>query len=387
MLPFVFALVAAAAPHVFPFEIASNKPFVRVSVNGSAPQWFIFDTGNNGPSIVALECADRLRMERSAGDRANIGAGSGADVRLAHAAQPFRLSTLGESLTVADPRLLSLAHVGRAEGHRTDGLIGADFLSRHVVEFDYARGRITIRDPETYAPPADAVVLPLDLETGWPVVQGTVTTPGGRPLPCRLIVDTVVRFTIALFRPFSETHRLYDAAALHRIVIGSGAGGLSRGDVGRLESLSLGPRAFADPVAVFSRDTTGVFALDGPDGIIGGELLRRHRVTFDCPHARMILEPYPGSSPPFEFDMSGMFLAAEDPDYATVRVLWVNDGSPAATAGLMKDDEIVSIDGRRTPALTLDQARAALRTPGVRQLEVRRGGKTMRVRLEARRQV
>lgn len=386
MLPLSVLLLAAAAV-AHPFEIASNKPFVSVTVNGSAPQWFILDSGNNGPSLIAHECAERLKLERGADTRVQVGAGSGADVRAAVGTGVARLTTLGETLAVAEPRMLTLGHVARVEGRRVDGLIGRDFISRHVIEIDYAANRITIHDPETYTPPAGAIVVPLSLDTGWPVVEGSVTPPGGTPIPCRLIIDTGVRFTIALFRPFSVRHGLYDpAGGLGDRVVGTGMGGVSRGDIGRLDALALGARSFARPVAVISRDTTGVFALDGPDGIVGGELLRRHRVTFDEPHARMILEPY-ADSVAFEWDMSGAFLTTDAPDYTRIRVLSVGPKTPAAAAGLLADDEIVGIDGRRTPALRLDQARTLLRTPGTRQLEVRRGGKVLRVRLEARRMV
>src|SRR5262249_26977586 len=158
-----------------------------------------------------------------------------------------------------------------------------------------------------------------------------------------------VRFTVALFRPFSSRHALYDTpGTLGDRVVGVGAGGASRGDVCRLDALTIGSLAYSKPVAVFSRDTRGIFAVDGPDGIVGGELLRRHRVTFDYPHRRLILEPYAGPGP-FEFDMSGLFLTSDAPDYARIRILSVGPETPAAKAGLMTDDEIVSIDGRRPP--------------------------------------
>jgi hypothetical protein len=382
-------LAGASVPQTFSFEISSNKPFVRVTLNDSAPQWFILDTGNNGGTLIARECADRLRLRRSAESKAEIGAGSGADVGLSVVEKPVRLRSLGKSLTLVEPTVVSLAHVSRAEGRRLDGSLGADFISQHVLVIDYARGTIAVHDPDKFVPPRGGVVVPVSLDTGWPIAQSTITTRGGKTLPCRLIVDTGVRFTLALFRPFSEKNGLYDSeGVLHDVVIGAGVGGFSRGDVARLDAISLGPRTFTNPVAVFSRDTSGIFSLDGPDGILGGELLRRHRVTFDYPHQRIILEPYEDSAKaPFEFDMSGLFLGTDDPDFRKIRILNVNPGMPAVGSGLQIGDEIVAIDGQRTPALTLDQARAMLRVPVARKLEVRRGEQKLVVNLTARRMV
>lgn len=390
MLPIALVLLLSApqsAARPFPFEIGSNKPFVPVTVDGSAPQWFILDTGCSGTSIIARECADRLRLQRGAEDKVEVGAGSGADVGLATASRALRLGALGETLAVAAPRVLTLAHVARLEGRRVDGLLGGDFLARHVVEIDYARRQITIRDTAAFIPPPDAPVIPLNLDTGWPVVEGTITPRGGTPIPCRLIIDTGVRNIVTLFQPFSEKHGLHDTrGSLSNAVIGGGVGGASRGDVARLDALALGSLSFPLPVAVFSRDTSGIFALDILEGIVGGELLRRHRTTFDYPHGRMILEPYAAPGP-FEYDMSGLFMASEAPDFTKITIMAVQARTPAADAGLEVGDEIVSIDDRPTPKLTLDDARALLRAPVARQLEIRRHGTLLRVRLQARRLV
>jgi hypothetical protein len=389
-LAVVLAVVLPSSPRAapsHPFEIASNKPFVQVSIDGSDPQWFILDTGCRGSSIVARECAERLQLERGAELRADIGAGSGTTAGIAPLRRPVRLMALGETLSVAEPMALTLGHVARVEGRRVDGLIGGDFLARHVVEIDYARRQIAVHDPESYRPPSGATEIPLNLDTGWPVVSGTITPRGGTPIRCQLIIDTGVRNTVTLFRPFAEQHGLYGAErSLRDAVTGSGVGGVSRGDVARLEAMELGSLSFAEPVAVFSRDTTGIFAIDEPHGIVGGELLRRHRTTFDYPHGRLILEPYP-STGSFEFDMSGLFLAAEAPAFTRITVVSVSPETPAARAGVQPGDEIVSVDGRRGPKLRLDDARTLLRAPGARQLEIRRSGKLLKMRLEVRRLV
>ena len=378
------AVSSGARP--LPLELTNNTPFVQVSVDGSAPQTFILDTGNNGGSIVARECADRLGLASGAEAKADIGAGAGADVRTSQASQAVLLKALGDTLTVAQPMLLTLAHVARGEGRRVDGLLGSDFMSRHVVQIDYAARTITVHDSTPFPIPPGAAVVPLDLETGWAIAEFMVTPQGGKAIPCRVIVDTGMRGTITLFRPFSTKHGLFDSpGTLPHMVTGTGAGGITRGDVGRLDALSIGSLTFDRPVAVFSRDTTGVLASEYPEGIAGGEILRRHRVTFDYPHGRMILEPYAKAESTFEYDMSGLFLTADSPAFEKIRVVSVNPGTPAAAAGLRTDDEIVSIDGQRTPKMSLDQARQRLRTPGARRLEIRRHGQTMNLRLEARR--
>ena len=389
----VVASLPGAAPDTagrvlgeLPFEIASNKPYVQVSINGSARQWFILDSGCSGTSVIAKECAERAGLQGEGETETHLGAGAGVRVGVA-SVHDVTLEVGGAKMASPELRIFPLAHVSPYEGRRVDGLIGQDFLERHVVEIDYARGRIRILDPTGFAPPAGGTSIPITLQDGLAVAEGAVTVRGGESIPCRLVIDTGVRATLILYRPFAVAHGLLDAPGnLLSATVGGGAGGETRGDIGRLAVLRIGPSRFQKPVAIFSRDTVGVFASSDPDGIIGGELLRRSKVTFDYPHQRIILEPYT-SPPAFEYDMSGLFLVAEGDAFQHILVRSATQGTPAADAGVRRDDEIVAINGRRPPALTLEEARRILRTPGNCRLDLLRGGRRWQVTFVTRRLV
>ena len=370
-----------------PFEIASNKPFVQVSINGAPKQWFILDTGCAGTSVIAKEYAERAGLQGQDETQTHLGAGEGVRVGVA-TVRDVTLDVGGVAMKSPELRIFSLAHVAPFEGRRVDGLIGQDFLERHVVEIDYQRRRIRILDPARFVPSGGGIAIPITVEGGHPVAEGAITVREGPPIPGRFLIDTGVRATIILFRPFSVAHRLLDAPGnLQRATIGGGAGGETRGDIGRLATLRIGPAEFQDPIAIFSRDTVGVFATGELDGIIGGELLRRSKVTFDYPHSRILLEPYAGSAQAFEYDMSGLFLVAHGGAFQRVVVQSVTHGTPAAKAGLEPGDQIVAIDGRRSPNLTLEDARRILRAPGTRRLEIQRNQRRIQVTLVTRRLV
>jgi len=381
---------AAAAPatdrgpcHETPFEMASHKIWVPVRVNGSAPQWFIFDTGDQGTSVVARECAARIGLPLGESHTVSLGAGTGAQVHLA-TARDVALEVAGETFRVPTAAVFELGHVAPFEGRRVDGLLGEDFLHHHVVEIDYARRVLRIYDPETYRYTGTAPPVPMVAPSGLVVVRARVTARGRAPLAARVAIDTGVRTTLIWYRPFVAAHDL--VAALPRTfaaTIGGGAGGESRGDVGRLARLDLAGQAIDAPTAVFSRDTSGVFAGSGQDGIVGGELLERFRVTFDYPHQRVMLEPYAVPVTGFDYDMSGLFLVARGEAFERVTVLSVAPGSPAAAAGIARDDEITALDGRPANSLTLDALRARLVVRGARvALTVRHAGVERTVTLD-----
>ena len=294
------------------------------------------------------------------------------------------LSLDGDTLSAPEFRVFSLSHVEPFEGRRVDGLLGEDFLRRHVVQFDYAHRRVRIIDPRSYVPGPKAIVVPIDTEGGLAVADGSVGLSGRPPIPCRLVIDTGVRATVIFYHPFAEGHGLLDASGRAvTATIGGGAGGETRGDLGRVERLSIGGLTFAQPVALFSRDTVGVFAQSEPDGIVGGEILRRCQATFDYPNGRLVLEPYT-DSPPFVYDMSGTFLIGDSSDLGRVMIFSVAERTPAAECGLRKGDQIVSIDGRPAASLGLEGARALFRRAARYRLEIRRGDQPRTIDLATR---
>jgi hypothetical protein len=367
-------------------QIGSNKPWVQVAVNDSPPLWFILDTGAAGGSVLSKEAAERLGLQRGAETQAHVGAGEGVSVGIS-ALENITIHVAGDSMAIPEMPVFSLAHVSPFEGRRLDGLLGEDFLRRHVVEIDYAKRTLRIIDPEAYTPSSTATVVPISVDDGLAMAEGTIQRPGEASIPCRFVIDTGVRTTLVLYHPFVMRHRFLESnRPVITATIGGGAGGETKGDLGRLDSLHIGALAFDNPPVIFSRDTVGVFAGDDADGIVGGEILRRCKTTFDYPHARLLLEPYAGGKP-FEYDMSGLFLVGEGTDYNQVTVLSVAARTPAAEAQLMKGDEIVSIDGRAASKVGLDGVRELFRVPKAYRLEVKRGEKKLNVELKTRRLV
>src|SRR5262249_44279077 len=118
-----------------PFELNSNKLFLRVQVN-QQPCWFILD---NGASFNVLD-RDRAAAlgisshgqseERGAGDRTITSA----------IATGISLALPGLVLPRQEIHVISLGPtVARSEGRAVEGLLGYDFFKRFVVEIDYER--------------------------------------------------------------------------------------------------------------------------------------------------------------------------------------------------------------------------------------------------------
>jgi hypothetical protein len=137
-------------------------------------------------------------------------------------------------------------------------------------------------------------------------------------------------------------------------------------------AVRIGRFSIERPVAFFSEDRTGVFAMTEVDGSIGERIAERFRIFLDYARNRLILEPAgPGGTDARAF--SGASFEASGPDYRTLRVRKVAGDGAAARAGLEPDDVIESIDEKSAGDLTLDDVLGMLEKPVTRTIAVRRG--------------
>jgi len=364
-----------------PFELTSNHIYLQLRVNDSAPLWFLLDTGA-AASVIDTGTAEALGLELK-GQLEGRGAGEGStDVAFVTGAS---FSLPGVELHDQTIAAISIAPLVPFEGRAIHGILGYDFASRFVLEIDYAAGLLHLYDPQAHSYAGPGEDLPITLEDNVPYIQAGVLLPGREAVEGKFLVDTGARVALVLNRPFVETHQLEPRKRI-TAPLGVGVGGETKQHIGRVAELRLGEVVVRDVVAGFSQDVRGGGADPECAGLIGGEVLRRFKAIFDYSDGRMILERNAHFEEPYEYDMSGLFLAAEGEAFDHFRVHRVVEGSPAAEAGLQEGDVIVALDGRTAAAFTLEQVRKRFAEAGrCILLEVRRDGEALQVELELRR--
>ncbi|MHC4608300.1 MAG: retropepsin-like aspartic protease, partial [Planctomycetota bacterium] len=296
---------------------------------------------------------------------------------------------LGEGITLANQGsiCLPMRHIDVFEGRPAHGLIGSALFQRYVAEIDYAKKRLHLYGREEFRKSGIGIPLSFTFTGHLVTLAAKVGLPDGETVDARLVVDTGARTCVMFNRPFIEKHNLTGRIpGLRAATVGGGAGGESRGLVGRVESLKVGDLTIRRPVAVLTRDKSGVLVSDKFDGIIGGPVLMRYRPIFDYTRKELTLQPGEGSDAPYEYDMSGLFLTGDGPDFREFRVMSVMTGSPAEEADLRRGDVILSVDGRRPGSL--DELRGILKEEGkTRRLEVKRGEKRFVIEMVLRKLV
>ena len=353
-------------------------------MNGSRPLSFALDTGA-GPALVTLQTATELGLSLY-GTVNSGGAGPGTQTgrRVKDASWSLvGLDGFSQPLTLALP----MAFLSSALGRDADGIIGGEFIKQFVLELDYQARSIVLHERSTFRYDGKGETLPLEFtQGGHPIVKATVTPFGGQPIEQRFMLDIGSGLALALHSPFVAEHDLPGSQTRTIRAIGmAGAGGTSVGRLGRVAALQLGSFRIEGPVTLFSEDKAGAFANASLAGNIGAQIVSRFRTILDYGGNRLILEPSPAFSEPFDRAMSGISVRSEGSDYRTFRVKEVLEDSPATDAGLAVGDVITSIDGVAADSLTLTALTELLEKPVARELTMRRGNQVLKVRLTPRR--
>ena len=394
LLPRLFILVIFCAlnltafsqnekPFSVPFEASNNLIIVQTSVNGAKPLSFILDTGASG-TVISESAAKDLGLKLEGQGNASA---QGGEIEMAFVKQAsLRLSKDVElpNLTLAAIRLNGLeAGLGR----KVDGILGYEIFKRFVVEIDYASRAVKFYEPQTYKYAGRGKTIPIVIEDNTPFVRAEVVPADQQSFEGNFLVNTGLTGTLAFNSPFVAQNKLLELLPNTKaITFGSILAGKSAGRIGRVKSLRFGGILIENPVANFSQDAAGDDSDAESAGMIGGEVLRRFKLIVDYSRSQIILEPNKQISDAYEFDMSGASLAAGGEGFKIFKVRSLIEKSPAAEAGLQVGDAIISINGKPTNEMTLEQIRRIFRQAGqIYKLSIRRNESPLEITLKTRR--
>jgi len=153
---------------------------------------------------------------------------------------------------------------------------------------------------------------------------------------------------------------------------------------GRVGRFSLGQYSFENMPVLLSQTTAGPLSPRAIAGIIGNRIWRRFNTVFDYSRDRIYLEPNGFFDDVFRVDCSGLSITSTAA--STVVVKRVQEGSPAAEAGVLVGDEIASINGRSATGYSLSDIRSMLaRDLDTVNLALKRDGKLIALSLRLRR--
>src|SRR5580704_4683878 len=256
-----------------PFVYEDARVFVPVQVDSGQPRWFILDTGAPGVTLDRGFARELRLPVTDAGRTSGVGTGS---LGLGRASGVFlRVGTVSLGPTEAGVMAIDsvLAPYG---GRAAPGVIGSTLFNEYVVELDFDRSVMILRDPKAFHYHGDGIVIPIRFFNEIPITDGQLAPPAPAiPIPVRLAVDLGAKATLLVSELFIRAHDLMQQFPRHtESPLGAGIGGETRYSFARATSLVLLDSKGSESAARLDNPVVGLsvrrtFRADWCDGLLG----------------------------------------------------------------------------------------------------------------------
>ncbi|MBI3878792.1 MAG: aspartyl protease family protein [Verrucomicrobia bacterium] len=263
-----------------PVEIRRGSLLVKTRINGFEPLTFKLDTGF-GITTLHPSLTEPLKLQRVG--RLTIVGIAGREQAGTFGGAVFDFG----GMKFSPRRVAALPSEANRPRRGRDGILGADFFERFVVELDPKAKTLKLHEPSSFNYTGKGEILPLEFRSDTPIAEATVTLAGRAPVRAKFEIDCGCDDCLCLGRAFCDANGLLDANGKdgRRVGVGGGTGVRE----GQLASLQLGKLTVVKPSANFFLEGSPAGA--GLAGHIGLGALQKFRVIFDYSRKRMILEP------------------------------------------------------------------------------------------------
>ncbi|MFA4867450.1 MAG: aspartyl protease family protein [Pedobacter sp.] len=325
------------------FTLVKNLIIVPLYINNKGPFNFILDTGV-GPLIITdptLIDSIGIKISRSI-KISGLGKGNEIDAYVSNdiAAQLGKASINNIPTAILKKDIFGLSNY---LGMKIYGLLGYYFFNSFVVEIKYTSKRLLFKNPSAGGK-IKGERIPIELIGNKPYININIESPSYGEISIKTLVDNGASHAISLERlnekPFPVPSNAIKAN------LGVGMSGPIDGSIGRLTSLKIGSFKLKNVLASYPiyDDVAAKVFLRDRNGNLGADVLSRFNIVFDYEDKSMYIRKGSQFNRPFEHDMSGLEVYAQENKSLHYYVSRIEPGSPAEIAGVMVDDEIVSIN-------------------------------------------
>ncbi len=302
-------------------------------------------------------------------------------------------------------------------GVPVNGIIGYYFFKNHPIEINYLKKTITVYKDSSKFPKRVKrfAEFPMTVEMNKPYMFADVEMKHTQE-SSKLLLDLGNTDSVWLFPTLIKDFN-YNRPNIDDF-LGRGFSGDIFGKRSRINSLSIGKFKLNKPIASMPDEFSiqHLKLVKDRKGSVGSEVFRRFSVIFDYPGNKVYFKPNQHLDDPFLIDGSGLELKQDGMIWEkeqvkaqtsrinlgnnetnvyntqdsfqykfTLKPVFIVSGtrkdSPAQRAGILKNDQLISIDNKNTKELTLNKIHTILKTNVSRKvrLEIKRNGLPMKV--------
>ncbi|MFZ4263686.1 PDZ domain-containing protein [Sphingobacterium sp. HJSM2_6] len=401
----------------FKFELSGNVVIIPVLVNGEKLS-FLLDTGVK-ETLLFGSAADSLKLENvHKVTFSGIGIEDGIEGLLA----------VGNSLVVGDVIADFNHNIYVLNGEDLDisshiglpihGILGSKLFESFTVKIDYLKSKITLLPKSilSASQTKNYLKIPITIEKSRPYTQVHINFDSKRSAYAKVLIDLgnsdgMLIFPFTLDNFHIRDPKIYD-------FIGRGFNGAIFGYRNRIASFTFGDYSIIQPIVAYP-DSNAVHAArlaENRKGSIGNQVLQRFHVIFDYENQALYIKPNRKFGKPFPMNMSGIDIKHDGLTWTQKRVSAalskrndqdgginvyqheefkyefslkpnyvinnVREGSPAALAGIQKEDILHKVNGRYTSDMKLQEIIGKLQELDGQEVKllIKRNGKEINFR-------
>ncbi|WP_304238402.1 aspartyl protease family protein [Jiulongibacter sediminis] len=379
---FGFLMNTRSASVSIPFKVYSNLVVVQAKLDERDSLNFIIDTGVSSIFITDPELAEELDFDyvrevsiAGAGEETELL----AKVSVNHKFVLDEITGYQQNVVVLSRDILQLSEFMGIPIH---GIFGHSLFESYVVSIDFNTMYLTVTKPDRFKlRRRHGTAYPIVVTQNKPYTDAfaLVDQENGTQKPLRLVIDTGAGHALLLN---SENSHIDLPEKTIRANLGRGLNGEIYGEIGRVSKISVGDVEVNDILASFPDSLS--FSMKFPptdanrQGSIGGEFLRRFKVTLNYQEGYMALKANKRKiNQPFEHDMSGLDIRAYRDNLHRYYIKNITPDSPADKAGLQVDDEIVFFNSKNSSEISLTEIYNLLSKKEGKMIDIiyRRNGK------------
>ena len=357
---------------------------IPVELNGTRLS-FLLDTGVNSTIVFSLSKEDSVQLNNARAIKIR-GLGEGSSITA--------LKSDNNSMRIGDARDINHTvyvifdetfNLSKKMGVPIHGIVGYDLFKNFIVKTNYNSKKITLYKHGTYSQKLCNKCREFDMKIkdNKPYIDVVVTNNGKRD-NVSLLIDSGSSDAFWLFdeKRFLTTNsnKFFDD------YLGQGLSGGIFGKRSKLDKIEIGDFHLKGVKVAYPEEESleHVKILEGRDGSVGGDVLRRFTTIMDYASQKIVLKKNSKFNDPFYYNMSGLTIEHDgvvlvkdkiEPITSTLRanennnddrvtipittvfnfylaprfvVSELREGSPAALAGIKKGDEILQVNGKPT---------------------------------------